>query len=199
MNLKDKKTKFALTAVLLTGVVALATIGTFALFTEQEAAGTNAFSTGTVNLTTAPTDTVITLSGMLPGNTVTNPIVVSNDGTASLRYSVSSTGTNADGKGLKDQLVLTVRTIDATLPATPCDNFDGTQLYSGDLDSTVGRIIGDPAPGQNGDASTGGDRVVAPTVSETLCFRVNLPTETGNEFQGAATTATFTFDAEQTG
>jgi hypothetical protein len=34
--------------------------------------------------------------------------------------------------------------------------------------------------------------------AETLCFKVELPLATGNLFQTAATTATFTFDAEQT-
>jgi hypothetical protein len=39
---------------------------------------------------------------------------------------------------------------------------------------------------------------MAVNTSETLCFRVNLPLATGNGFQSATTTATFTFDAEQT-
>lgn len=198
MDLKDRKTKLALTAVMLTGVIALATIGTFALFTNQQTAGANAFSTGSIDLSTAPANTVITVSGMVPGDTRTDPIVASNDGTSSLRYSVSSSATNADGKGLKDQLVLTVKTVDVTDPVTPCDAFDGTQLYTGDLDSTAGLIIGDPATGQNGLAASGGDRLLAASASETLCFRVHLPVETGNAFQGATTTATFTFDAEQT-
>lgn len=199
MDLKDRKTKLLLTAVMLTGVVALATFGTFALFTTQETAGANAFSTGTVDLTTTPASTVMSLSGMVPGDTVSdNPITASNTGTSELRYSVSSTATNADGLGLKDQLVMTVKTIDVTTPETPCDNFDGTQLYTGDLDSTAGRIIGDPASGQDGVAGTGGDRTLASNASETLCFEVNLPTATGNEYQNASTDATFTFDAEQT-
>lgn len=198
MNLKDRKTKLLLTAVTLTGVVALATMGTFALFTEQEAAGANTFSTGTVNIAAAPVSAVVTFSGMLPGDTVTNPQVISNDGSAELRYSTGSTATNDDAKGLKDQLVLTIRTIDVTTPASPCDDFDGTQLYTGDLDSTAGLIIGDPATGQDGDPATGGDRTLAAAASETLCFRVVLPTSTDNSFQDAATTATFTYDAEQT-
>ncbi len=193
MEIKDRKTKHLLTAVMLTGVEALATFGTFALFTNQEAAGSNAFSTGSVDLATSPASTVINFSGMVPGDTVTSPIVVSNNGTASLRYAVSSSATNTDAKALKDQLVLTVKTIDVTTPATACDNFDGTQLYTGDLDSTAGLIIGDPAAG-----GQLGDRTLAAAGSETLCFRVDLPSTTGNAYQGATTTATFTFDAEQT-
>ena len=35
-------------------------------------------------------------------------------GSGALRYSISSAATNTDSKGLKDQLVLTVKTVDAT-------------------------------------------------------------------------------------
>ncbi len=193
MNLKDRKSKLLLTAVMLTGVVALATFGTFALFTNQEAVGSNAFTAGTVDISTSPVSTVINFSGMVPGDTVTNPITASNNGNQSLRYAVTSSATNADAKALKDQLVMTVKTVDVTTPTTPCDNFDGTQLYTGDVDSTAGLIIGDPAAG----AQTG-DRTLAAAASETLCFRVNLPSATGNAYQGATTTVTFTFNAEQT-
>jgi hypothetical protein len=120
--------------------------------------------------------------------------VVSNGGSLGLRYAISSSATNTDTKGLKDQLVLTIKTIDVTLPATPCDDFDGTQLYTGDLDDGAsGYLVGDPTPGPQG-----GERVLAASANETLCFRVELPLSTGNTYQNATTTATFTFDAEQT-
>ena len=130
---------------------------------------------------------------MAPGDQVTNPLVVTNAGSLQLRYAISGSATNADGKGLKDQLVLTIKTIDATTPGTPCDNFDGTQLYSADLDGTTGALVGDPAQGDDT-----GDRTLNASAGETLCFRVSLPSSTGNAFQNAATTGTFTFDAEQT-
>ena len=51
-----------------------------------------------------------------------------------------------------------------------------------------------------GDATQGadaGDRVLTASANETLCFRVELPlASTGPE--GTSSTATFTFDAEQT-
>jgi len=99
----------------------------------------------------------------------------------------------ADGKALKDQLVLTVKTIDVTTPGTPCDNFDGTQLYTGDLDSTAGKLVGDNTQG-----SQAGDRSLNAAANEILCFRAALPLATANAFQAATTTATFTFDSEQT-
>ena len=129
---------------------------------------------------------------MAPGDSVTNSLVVSNSGSLEFRYAISSSATNADALALKDALVLTIKTIDVTTPGTPCDDFDGTQLYTGDLDSTAGLLVGDATQG----ADTG-DRVLAASANETLCFRVELLlAATGPE--GASTTATFTFDAEQT-
>jgi spore coat-associated protein N len=130
---------------------------------------------------------------MTPGDSVTNPITVTNSGNVQLRYAVSSSATNADGKALKDQLVLTVKTVDVTTPGTPCNDFDGTQLYTGDLDSTAGKLVGDNTQG-----SQAGDRTLASAANEILCFRASLPLATANTYQGATTTATFTFDSEQT-
>jgi spore coat-associated protein N len=187
-------TKLISAAAALTAVVAATTAGTLAYFTDSDDVGANVFTAKTISLSTNPTSALVTLTTMMPGDTVTAPIVVTNDaGSDALRYSISSAATNADSLALKDQLVLTVKTIDNTVPATPCDNFDGTQLYTGDLDSTAGKIVGDVTTG-----AQAGDRDLAVGASETLCFRVSLPTSTGNTFKLATTTGTFTFAAEQT-
>src|SRR5687768_4597504 len=117
--------RLAVTAVALAGVVTLTTVGTMALFTDSDSIGANTFDTGTIILSTSETSALVSFSDMMPGDVVTNDLVVSNTGTESLRYAVTSSATNGDAKALKDQLVLTVKTIDATLPATPCDDFDG--------------------------------------------------------------------------
>ena len=141
-----------------------------------------------------PTSALVSLTGMMPGDSVTDDLVVTNQpGSGALRYAISSTATDPDSKALKDQLALVIKTIDATAPATPCDDFDGTQLYSGDLDSPTGKLVGDSSQG-----SQAGDRSLGTGASETLCFRVSLPLSTGDAFQSASTTTTFTFDAEQT-
>ncbi len=178
----------------LTVALSTMTFGALAVFTDSAAIGANSFTTGTVDISTSPTTALVTYSNMAPGDSTTQKLVVSNPGSLQLRYAVSGTATNADAKGLKDQLVLTVKTIDVTTPGAgvECDNFDGTQLYSGDVDSTAGKLVGDSTQG-----SHTGDRTLAASGSETLCFRVSLPTTTGNTFQNATTTATFTFDAEQ--
>jgi hypothetical protein len=187
------KKVFAL-ALLGIGLLGAATgISSLAVFTSSASVGSNSFTTGTVVISTAPASALVTFSDMAPGDTVTNSLVATNAGTLDLRYAITSSATNTDAKGLKDQLVLTIKTIDVTTPGTPCDNFDGTQLYTGDLDSTAGALVGSNAQG-----SQAGDRTIAAAAAETLCFRVDLPLSTGNAFQNATTTATFTFEAEQT-
>jgi predicted ribosomally synthesized peptide with SipW-like signal peptide len=166
---------------------------TFALFTDQETVAAD-FTTGTIILDAAKIDAlVLTTTAMMPGDTITDDVVVENDGTAQLRYAMTTSSTNGDGLGLRTVLTLTVKTIDVTTPGTPCDNFDGSStLYNGVLGASTA-AIGDPSPGDQGS-----DRALNAGANETLCFRVTLPSGTGNAYQGATTTTTFTFDAEQT-
>jgi|SRR5450759_264377 hypothetical protein len=98
---------------------------------------------------------------------------------------MTSASTNADAKGLMNQLTLTVKTL-----GTSCALFDGTSLYTGALASAA---VGDPTQG-----AQAGDRTLAAAGSESLCFRATLPLATGNAYQNATTTTTFTFQAEQT-
>lgn len=166
---------------------------THAIFSDTASAGSNTFTTGTVDLSLSPATAVVGYANMAPGDATTASLVVTDGGTLELRYAISASATNPDGLGLKDQLALTIKTIDVTTPGSPCSDFDGTQLYAGDLDGTTGALVG--ASTQGADP---GDRVLAASGSETLCFRVSLPPTTGDAYQGASTTASFTFDAEQT-
>jgi spore coat-associated protein N len=177
-----------LLAVLAAGLVA-GSMGagalSLALFTSTAAVSGNAFTAGTVVIGAAPATAALTATNMMPGDVVNGQITVSNTGTAQLRYAMSSASTNADTKALRDQLTLTVKTL-----GTSCAAFDGTQLYTGALN---GAAFGSNAAGQQA-----GDRSLNAGANEVLCFRATLPLATGNTFQGATTTATFTFDAEQT-
>ncbi len=183
--------------MLLLGLLLIPSFGasylTLALFTDQETV-TADFTTGTIDLDgTKIHGLVLTTSALMPGDTVTDDVVVQNVGTAQLRYAMSTSSTNADAKALRDALTLTIKTIDVTTPGTPCDNFDGAStLYSGVLGASTAKF-GNPAAGADS-----GDRTLNASASETLCFRVTLPSGTGNAYQGATTTTTFTFDAEQT-
>jgi predicted ribosomally synthesized peptide with SipW-like signal peptide len=180
-------------------LAALAAIGlgtgqmSLALFTDQETVpGT--FSTGSIILDDVKIDALTLSTGtMMPGDSVTDDVVVENDGTAQLRYAMSTSSTNLDAKGLRDVLTLTVKTVDVTTPGVPCDNFDGTSVLAATVLGATGAAFGNPAAG-----TQAGDRVLDAAANETLCFRVTLPSGTGNAYQSATTTTTFTFDAEQT-
>lgn len=164
-----------------------------ALFTDSETVNAT-FGTGSIDLDAARIDAlVLTSSAMMPGDSITDDVVVENDGTAQLRYAMTTASTNADGLGLRDVLTLTVKEVDATTPGTPCDDFDGATVLPATALGAAAAGFGDPTAG----ADTG-DRVLDAASNETLCFRVALPSGTGNAYQGAATTTTFTFDAEQT-
>ncbi len=164
-----------------------------ALFTDQETAPST-FTTGTVDLSgPGIAGLVLTISAFMPGSTITDDVLVSNVGTGQLRYSMATSSTNADAKDLRSVLTLTVKTIDVTTPVTPCNDFDGTSVLAA---TALG-----PSTAGFGSVTTGsqaGDRTLNAAASETLCFRISLPLGTGNAYQGAATTTTFTFDAEQT-
>ena len=178
---------------------ALAGVVSVAVFTDIAANPTNQFTTGTVDISNSSEGSaIIFYSGMAPGDKVTQPLTVSNNGSLALRYSVTSLADNPDAKGLRAQLDLTIwdeagegdagTACNATPPATV--------LYGpGDLGNDPAmNVIGNPSSGFQA-----GDRTLAASpTSEVLCFQAQLPSSTGNAYQGATTTATFTFMAEQT-
>jgi hypothetical protein len=147
-----------------------------ALFTDTSSAS-GGFTAGTINIATSPA-VLFAVDPMMPGDDVSAPLTVSNDGTGELRYAMT---TSASGT-LASQLAVVVATGDCSAP--------GTELYSGALGSA---FFGDPAAGDDTD-----DRVLGSAESEPLCFTVSLPPGTGNGYQGTSATATFTFHAEQT-
>ncbi|MFA5891357.1 MAG: TasA family protein [Actinomycetota bacterium] len=160
---------------------------TQAVWGDTQDVGANAFSTGNVDISTSVTTALVTFSSMAPGDKVTAPITVSNAGTLALRYAVSTaiSGSTVLSGGL---------TLGIKSGVTTCSNAgfgtDGTSLYSGSLTS-----------GAVGSASQGaqaGDRSLAASGTETLCFQVELPSSASNTLQSLTATATFTFASEQT-
>ena len=100
--------KLGITVVTLLAFAAFVSIGTLALFTDSATVDNNTFSTGSVDINAAPASALVTYSDMMPGDTVTDDLVVSNGGSGELRYAIRSSATNVDTKGLKDQLALTI-------------------------------------------------------------------------------------------
>ena len=168
-------------------------VSSLAVFTDQAQVTGNTFSTGTVNIDATPATAVVTMPVMAPGDQVTAPLTVQNLGTLDLRYAMTSTTTE---DVLAAALVMTIKTGVAS-----CDNTGfastGTQIYQGILGATTTSAI----LGSNVQGADSGDRTLPPapaTNSEVLCINVALPLASDDTTQGLSTTATFTFDAEQT-
>jgi hypothetical protein len=159
--------------------------GSFSLaqFTDTDSS-TWSFTTGTIDIDSNSV-ALAAVTGLMPGGSATDDLVVANVGTADLRYAMTTVATNALG----DQLDLAVREEDVD---GGCDDFDGAVVVVAGTQLN-GATFGDPTQGADV-----GDRVLTAGSSEVLCFRVSLPLTTDDTYQGASSTATFTFDAEQT-
>jgi hypothetical protein len=187
---RDRRRR-GLLALLIAGTAIISMAGAFsslAVFTDSQAVDGNVFTTGTIDISVAPATAILTATTMMPGDTVNGSAVVTNAGTAQLRYSITGIATNPDTRGLASQITVTIRTL-----GTSCALWDGTQLYSGVVGYATTNLVGSPTQGFQA-----GDRTLNASANETLCFRATLPLGTGNAYQGATTTMTFTFDAEQT-
>jgi hypothetical protein len=189
--------KLAASITVLALFVALVSISALALFTDTDPVGTNTFNTGTVILTTTPTSTIWTaVTDAAPGDTATGSLTVTNGGTLSLRYAV--TGSNTDAT-LSAAMNLRIGLKGGAGCDFPYHNADGTtttltddtELFAGTLDTAA--LIGSTAQG-----AQAGDRTLAASATEDLCFAVVLPDTAGNTLQGLNNTTTFTFDSEQT-
>jgi hypothetical protein len=188
---QHRRRRRGLLALLIAGAAIISVTGSIislAIFTDTQQVTGNTFTTGTIDISVAPATALLSATTMMPGDTVNGSAVVTNAGTAQLRYSITGIATDADGKHLYQVLTITIRTL-----GTNCATFDGTQLFSGTVGIATTNLVGDPTQG-----GQVGDRTLNASANETLCFRATLPLGTGNGYQGATTTMTFTFDAEQT-
>jgi predicted ribosomally synthesized peptide with SipW-like signal peptide len=179
--------------LILTGALAVATIasGAFSMayFTDTES-DDSTFDTGTIILDAAKVDALnLTTSDMVPGDSITSAVVVENDGTDELRYDLDSAAADTvspNGEGLFTELEIAVSgaDVDTTPDGDSCDDFDGTPIQTQEVLGATNSLAA--------------NRVLAANASETLCVRVVLPSDTGNDMQDASSVTTFTFAAEQT-
>lgn len=138
--------------------------------------------------------TVIPTDGLAPGDQVAAAVSVKNDGNVDLRYSMVSSATTPSGD-LAAQAITMVVKVNVTHCNSTGFNQSGTVVYSGPLGSYAGRkVIGDPTRG-----AQPGDRLLSPGEVETICVNVTMPSNVGNEYQGASTRVRFRFDSENVG
>lgn len=165
-------------------VLGIGAVGTLAAWTDTSTATSGTFSTGTVDLKLGTTTanavdtnpssftTGLTLTGMAPGATKSQTLVVVNSGTLQFGYTIAGTATN-NGAGA-DQLGSAM-----TLNVYPGSTCTGTAL-----NSTAKFTFG---------VTTA--RTLAGGANETLCFVATLPSNADTALQNQTTTATFTFTA----
>lgn len=195
---RERRRRRGLLALLMAGTALISATGatmSLAQFTSQASVGGNAFTAGTIVLTTNPTTALLTANPIMPGDTVNGSLVVTNGGTGDLRYAISADSTTT--LALNTVILITIKTAD-TAGGTTCNAWTGTTIFGGAggaaiSNAAMAAIVGNPAQGPDA-----GDRTLLAGNHETLCFRAVLPLATLNAFQAGTATYTFQFDAEQT-
>lgn len=183
---RTKKVRLALCLGSLSGLV---WAGTFATFTDSGTAQST-FTAGTVDLLVsgeaddAYAFTAIEMSNMKPGDVKYAPLTIANNGTLGFSYTMATSATNTDSKALRDQLTLGIRKV---TDAATCDSAGVGYAASVDVLTVEGALS----------AAAVSSRSLASSTNEVLCFKVELPSASGDTYQGATTTATFTFSATQ--
>ena len=170
--------------------VGAAGIASSALFTDTDTSAGNSFTAGPFDINTGGGAAVFTVANLAPGTVNYGTLPVANDGSLELRYAVTSSSSNADSKALAAQLDAKVVAISTGATCNAAAISGGTAIFDGKLGSLA---LGDIAAG-----AQSGDRVLAAAASEALCVQVSFPTASGNSYQGATTSTTVTFAAEQT-
>lgn len=184
--MRNRKVRLVLSLGLLSG---MAWAGTFAEFTDSGTA-TSTFTAGDVDLLIsneaddAYAFTTIQMSNMKPGDVKYAPLTITNDGSLGFTYAMATTATNTDSKNLAGQLTVGVKKV---ANEAACDSAGIGYLASSDVLTASGALS----------AAAIASRSLTAGSSEVACFRVELPSGSGDTFQGATTTATFTFSATQ--
>jgi predicted ribosomally synthesized peptide with SipW-like signal peptide len=161
---------------------------TYASFTDSATAAST-FTAGTVDLvlngdaSDAYSFTALQSSNLKPGDVVYAPLTIANTGTLGFTYTMTSSSTNTDGKGLKDTLTLGAKLVAST---GACDA--AGYAAAGTTVVTEAAISG---------AAISSARGLSASSSEVLCFKVTLPSSAGDTLQASTTTTTMTFNATQ--
>lgn len=140
---------------------------TFAVFSSQALNTGNVFSTGILNLLTAPAIGLFDLSNMKPGDSFNRSLNVTNNGTLNLTYNGTSTVVSGP-PSLVDNLMISVEQ-------------GGTPIITPEPISSFN------LPNRN----------LASNTTETLNFTVSLSSNASNDAQNQTANATFNFTASQ--
>ncbi|WP_421734891.1 TasA family protein [Cellulomonas sp.] len=195
-------------------IVGLAAIGatsltTSAIFTDNDATSAS-IETGTVDLAIGQSvPFTFVPQNLAPGDSTFMPLQILNNGSLALRYATYSAA-DVTANGTTDPVLDPpsvpgdLRTV---LQLSVFENLTDTQCNAAGVaastrinaDSTVSgwTTAARPLLGANTQGLDAGDRELIAGASEWLCFRVDFPSGSGNEFQDTGVTLALTFNAEQ--
>ena len=182
---RTRQPSTAASSALLIGALGVVSLGagqlSLAVFTDQETVpGT--FSSGSVILDDVKIDALtLSTAGMVPGDTVTDDVVVENDGSVQLRYALSTTEHEPGREG-------PARRPDPgrqgdrrqRRPGTPCNDFDGVIV----LDRRPSSVRAAQASAIRRSAPRRATGRWPPRPTRRCCFRVTLPSGDGQRLPG---------------
>lgn len=159
----------------------------FALFQHTVSRPGNDFSVaGVGEFTVDPPGVILSMANMEPGDVVYSPtpVTITNTSGNPLTIDFYSLATNADGKNLRQQLVLEVRS--HSFSPIPCD--------AANFESWESLVVAPSILGGDPEVLIKSAFAVQPSVTGLpYCFRVTLPADTDGSYAGSATEGTFIF------
>jgi predicted ribosomally synthesized peptide with SipW-like signal peptide len=179
-------TSVRIRALLSLGIaLGIGSVGTFAFWTDDVVISGTTFSAGTIDLRvngadSLPTYTTLNMSNAVPGNTIAGVLTIRNQGSAPLKYTATTTASNADGKNVRGSLTVKVTaatTVTGTYPTATCG---GAAITGFATSFTAAAFL---TPG----------RLLAPTTEEQICVQVTLDATAPSALQGGTTSVGFTF------
>jgi predicted ribosomally synthesized peptide with SipW-like signal peptide len=188
-------------AVVLGIVLALGAAPAWAYWQSQQSVPSSSFTLGRLDLRLNAQDGTVAVSGlssvatMYPGDSVAGIVTVTNAGTVPLSYWATISGSNADGKGMADNLDVAVArggTVVGTAPKQTCSG--GTKPAG--VPAKASTATSPPITLAYGSAAAARE-VLQPNTSEQLCVQLTLDVATPGSVQGATTTVTITANGEQ--
>ncbi len=175
-------------AIVTAAISVVVAAGAYALFSAQQSVPHSVSVQGAHDISLFDT-TNFTFAGMAPGDTVRGTIGITNNDGADVSVSTAVLASNADGLGLRDQLVMTVRDLgNGFIGANDCT--PGDPVYEAAPIVYTGALGADPAlaiPGMDVVLLT-----VAPDKTHGWCLEIHLPVGTTSAFANAMTDGEFT-------
>jgi hypothetical protein len=158
---------------------------TFASFTSTAIGANDPFTGGSVVLSVGETTGTLAAANLGLNKSYRTIVTVQNTGNNTLRYSLAI-AVSSGSTSLGNTLQLSIK--DGPIVSNACTG--NTVMVSGNLN---GGGFGSSAVGQQS-----GDRSLAASSSENLCFTITNPITQASTLTDYTTTLTYTFTAEQT-